>query len=422
YIQHGSYPVMSPDNSTFPPNVYVGRTSLHYITTKSGYQPHDATIFPVYNPLPGNWFVAAYISHLNQHVQQEGLGHKCRYSLGSVGVWSHIMGIPVVSPGVPKIIITVDHISYFKIFIPAGTWHFSIKISHCEFRVSSVKHFNSSNTEKPYCIQNMALRARALPPYNPRNGTGNLTTGSSFTFTETEPFTDGFYYLLVVSESRVSFKLAVATSVISIILQNATHQHVVVTACIRKGRVPSRRSGNIQCPLELMLNVTSESLATVDATKLVPYPEPDMWYIAFQLKCLHNSSIVPCLIQEIMLSLDIRTQPCVFAGEPCGPKGICQETHKGLHFFTSCTCLGGYKGWGCTDGSMATPESLLLLTTLLLTLSNVFFLPAVFIALRRHLLTEALIYLATMVFSTFYHACDQDFYAYCVIKYEVRIY
>jgi hypothetical protein len=83
--------------------------------------------------------------------------------------------------------------------------------------------------------------------------------------------------------------------------------------------------------------------------------------------------------------------------------------------------VSGYKGWGCTDGSKATPEGLLLLTTLLLTLSNVFFLPAVYLALRRYLLTEALIYLATMVFSILYHACDQGFYGYCVTKYEVSV-
>jgi hypothetical protein len=93
-----------------------------------------------------------------------------------------------------------------------------------------------------------------------------------------------------------------------------------------------------------------------------------------------------------------------------------------IDVYNICNGVSGYKGWGCTDGSKATPESLLLLTTLLLTLSNVFFLPAVLLALRRHLLTEALIYLATMVFSTFYHACDQDFYTYCVTKYEVSIY
>ncbi|GFG39492.1 hypothetical protein Cfor_00487 [Coptotermes formosanus] len=558
YIQHGSYPVMSPDNSSFPSNVYTGRTSLHYITTKSAYQPHDATIFPMYNPLPGNWFVAAYISHWDQHVQQEGLGHKCHYSLGSVALWSQVMGIPVVSPGVPKTVVTVDNASYYKIFIPAGTWHFTVKISHCQFHSHSVVSFNNSSDTMPYCIQSLALQARALPTYNPRNGVGNLTTDSEFTFTETEPYTDGYYYLLVVSESQVSFNLAVTTADCSVqalgrsfakqlahmtesltqsvtirhsnntvksdwastivfansskvhdlgsltgtniprstpedeedadaindpclptfqlarikhaqdfadtfllqgrewyatwvaltdvypvvvqlqilpfvdiggtlninihldeLLINATCQRVTVTACIRKGRVPSRDGGNIVCPPELMLNISSESLATVDATKLVPYPEPDMWFIAFQAKCIYNNSVELCRVQEVMVSLDIRTQPCVFAGEPCGPKGICQETHKGLHFFTSCTCLGGYKGWGCTDGSKATPEGLLLLTTLLLTLSNVFFLPAVFLALRRHLLTEALIYLATMVFSTFYHACDQDFYTYCVTKYEV---
>lgn len=74
-------------------------------------------------------------------------------------------------------------------------------------------------------------------------------------------------------------------------MQNATCQRITVTACIRKGRVPSRNSGNIVCPPELMLNISSEGLATVDATKLVPYPEPDMWFIAFQAKCIYNKYV-----------------------------------------------------------------------------------------------------------------------------------
>jgi hypothetical protein len=71
---------------------------------------------------------------------------------------------------------------------------------------------NNSSDTMPYCIQSLALRARALPSYYSRNGIGNITTDSEFTFTETEPYTDGYYYLLVVSESQVSFNLLVSTA------------------------------------------------------------------------------------------------------------------------------------------------------------------------------------------------------------------
>lgn len=65
----------------------------------------------------------------------------------------------------------------------------------------------------------------------------------------------------------------------------------------------------------------------------------------------------------------------------------------------------GYRGWGCTDSLEAIPNWELLLATLLLTLSNLFFLPAIILALKRRYFAEAIVYAFTMVFSTVIY-CD----------------
>lgn len=79
----------------------------------------------------------------------------------------------------------------------------------------------------------------------------------------------------------------------------------------------------------------------------------------------------------------------------------------------------GYTGWDCTDiSSTITPTSFFMSATLLI-LSNVFFIPAICIAIKRKLYVEGLVYLATMLFSSLYHACDQNGQRFCIAKYEV---
>lgn len=65
-------------------------------------------------------------------------------------------------------------------------------------------------------------------------------------------------------------------------------------------------------------------------------------------------------------------------------------------------CLG-WSGWGCTDDSTAQSYSRQLTATLLLTLSNLSFLPAIIVAVIRGYVTEASVYLFTMFFSTVTH-------------------
>lgn len=119
-----------------------------------------------------------------------------------------------------------------------------------------------------------------------------------------------------------------------------------------------------------------------------------------------NSSIV----------FTISSSPCV-AGR-CGRFGRCYHYMSGGFVFSTCVCLKNYRGWDCSDDS-GVPSTISVLTaSLLLTLSNLLFIPSIFIAVKRGYYTEAVIYFFTMFFSSFYHACDsgEDEYNYCLAK------
>ena len=112
----------------------------------------------------------------------------------------------------------------------------------------------------------------------------------------------------------------------------------------------------------------------------------------------------------------ISSSPCV-AGR-CGRYGRCYHYMSGGFVFSTCLCIKGYRGWDCTEDSQVPSSFSILLALLLLTLSNLLFIPSIYFAIRRKYYTESVIYFFAMFFSIFYHACDsgEDEYSFCLVK------
>lgn len=84
----------------------------------------------------------------------------------------------------------------------------------------------------------------------------------------------------------------------------------------------------------------------------------------------------------------------------CWKGGSWLTPHQTLPWSQHLSLVIGWNGWGCTDNAEAFSYGFQLLSTLLLCLSNVMFVPPVAIAVRSHYLLEAAVYIFTMFFST----------------------
>ncbi|KOB71277.1 Uncharacterized protein OBRU01_08413, partial [Operophtera brumata] len=82
-----------------------------------------------------------------------------------------------------------------------------------------------------------------------------------------------------------------------------------------------------------------------------------------------------------------------------------------------CPCRTSDDGWDCSDDSRMDSRAYMLVSVLLLTVSNLLFIFSTYVAIVRRYYTEAMMYVFTMVFSTFYHACDAPSQvAYCIMR------
>nr|DBA23857.1 TPA: hypothetical protein GDO54_014731 [Pyxicephalus adspersus] len=220
--------------------------------------------------------------------------------------------------------------------------------------------------------------------------------------------------LLPVLDSGGVLNLEVRLNVSSVLGENVT-----VFGCLNHG-VPliSGDNSSITCQTDSLSGFSLSVNSSNWVSRLrIPYPQTGTWYLSLRSLCSSQNGWQPC--HNISAELNLRTflSPCI---NECGTYGQCKLLRTNNYLYAACECRAGWSGWGCTDNKQAFTYGFQLLSTLLLCLSNLMFLPPVLIAVRSHYLLEASVYIFTMFFSTFYHACDQPgIVVFCIMEYDV---
>ncbi|CAB0031652.1 unnamed protein product [Trichogramma brassicae] len=217
--------------------------------------------------------------------------------------------------------------------------------------------------------------------------------------------------------------------------------NVVIVACVSHGKYDAISSLG-QCLRDVDDSTTGADVYVANSSVAdfvhVPYPETGNWHLSLRAFCLEpaspecrqchescarkrwdngtsyngassgcdegvcaNCTSRPC---DARVKSIVASAQCV--QNSCGRQGRCNVYLEAGYAFSSCYCYGGYRGFDCSDDAYVVGTSDVLARLLLLTLSNLAFVGAIYVAVRRAYYTEALAYTAVLVFSTFYHACE----------------
>ncbi|XP_055453546.1 transmembrane protein 8B isoform X2 [Psammomys obesus] len=219
-------------------------------------------------------------------------------------------------------------------------------------------------------------------------------------------------------------------------------ENVTVFGCLTHEVPLSLGDDAVTCSKESLAGfLLSVSVTSRVARLRIPFPQTGTWFLTLRSLCGVGPRFVRCRNATAEVRLRTFLSPCV---DDCGPYGQCKLLRTHNYLYAACECKAGWRGWGCTDSADALTYGFQLLSTLLLCLSNLMFLPPVVLAIRSRYVLEAAVYTFTMFFSTqgedvkdqrlscrkahltailfsrFYHACDQPgIVVFCIMDYDV---
>lgn len=259
------------------------------------------------------------------------------------------------------------------------------------------------------CVWNLAVLSEELDVLSVRY---TPTTGANVSVSDKQPTL--LTYPLHTATTGGTLNLQLSLNTTNGTLGNGSS----VVACLTPLAPVLELNHSVSCRTALFKGYSvSVNTSAPKAVVRLPYPQSATWYLTLQLTCngtnCGNASVVS-VVPEVFVSA------CV---EDCGTYGECRLIRSFTYLYAACSCKAGWSGWGCTDDSKALSYSRQLIAALMLTISNLFFIPAIVVAVKRYYITEASVYLFTMFFSTFYHACDQPGVAVmCIMDYDALQY
>ena len=148
----------------------------------------------------------------------------------------------------------------------------------------------------------------------------------------------------------------------------------------------------------------------------IPFPLLGVWSLSLMLQC---DSVSSCSNLTQIVQMNVAVTACIDSCNAEMVHGSCGIYRSDAILFGACQCKVGWRGLACNDGRDALSYNTQLLHTLLLTLSNIMFIPCVILAISRKFYTESLVYFFVLFMSSFYHACDQPGQVvFCILPYE----
>ncbi|EPQ18765.1 Transmembrane protein 8B [Myotis brandtii] len=430
YFRSGAPPVINPLHTHFPGDTAV--PGVFSLTLSWTLPNRTSGIFNVSSPLPGDWFLAAHLPQAHGHISVKGLQDECQYLLQPQLIVRRLLDVAVLVPGRPSEQTLSPHnrSALYKVFVPSFTYRVSAQLVCVGGRGASA------------CPLTLRLRPKAPPLHN---SSSVACGGASVCQLELALPPWGRWVYVRVETNRgsgrtIRFQLCVR-------LQECPKPNLSRALAPGAAMNMPQSLGNQPLPLE------PPSLGALVEGPGATSPPEHCWpvrptlrneldtfsvhfYIFFgpsvalppERPAVFGLRLLPVLDSGGVLSLELHLNASSLRQENVTVFGcLTHEVPLSLGD-AAVTCSkgffkragAGWRGWGCTDSADALTYGFQLLSTLLLCLSNLMFLPPVVLAIRSRYVLEAAVYTFTMFFSTFYHACDQPgIVVFCIMDYDV---